>query len=31
LDDVSQIPGCIEQCEKFKDEFAEVWDNWLKA
>jgi patatin-like phospholipase/acyl hydrolase len=31
LDDVDQIPDCIKQCEKFKDEFADVWSNWLKA
>lgn len=31
LDDTDQIPECIEQCKQFEAEFADVWNNWLKA
>ena len=30
LDDVSQIPQMIEQCDKHKDEFIAVYKDWIK-
>ena len=29
LADVSAVPRCIEQCERFKSDFLETWYDWL--
>lgn len=30
LDDVSLIPSCIEQTEKYRDQFLNIWKEWLE-
>jgi hypothetical protein len=29
LDDTDQIPDMVKQCDKYKDEFLETYNNWL--
>lgn len=29
LDQVDRIPQCIKQCDKYKDDFLKVWNEWL--
>lgn len=31
LDDTSEIPALIEECDKHMDEFVAVWKNWLNG
>ena len=31
LDDTTEIPQLMEDCEKHKDEFIKVWNKWISA